>query len=156
MSISVGAEAPDFTLHATNDEEITLSDYRGEQNVLLLFFPLAFSPVCHDELCSLRDNHGEYEDLNARILGVSGDSVFTLKAWTEKEGFPFPLLSDFNHEVAPKYGSLFDELAWMQNVSKRSAFVIDKEGIVRYAEVGATPKDLPDFEAIQGVLAELG
>lgn len=155
MAVSVGAEAPDFSLHSTNDDVITLSNYRDQSNVLLLFFPLAFSPVCHQELCSVRDSHSRYEDLDAQILGVSGDSVFTLKAWTEAEAFPFPLLSDFNHEVAPQYDSLFDELAWMKSVPKRSAFVIDKQGIVRYAEIGATPKDLPDFDAIQGVLAEL-
>ncbi len=155
MNISVGAPAPDFSLHNSNGEVTTLSDYRGEQNVLILFFPLAFSGICTEELCSLRDNHGQYQDLNAQILGITGDSVPTLKAWVAAEGFPFPLLSDFNHEVAPQYDSLFEELAWMKNVPKRSAFVVDKQGVVQHAEVGATAADLPDFEAIRAVLGGL-
>ncbi len=155
MAISVGAEAPDFSLHSTTGDVITLSDYRGKSNVVILFFPLAFSGVCKEELCSVRDSYHRYQELNARVLGITGDSVYVLNAWSEQENFPFPLLSDFNAEVAPQYDSLFEELAWMRNVPKRSAFVIDKEGIVRYAEIGATPKDLPDFEAIRGVLAGL-
>ena len=155
MAISVGAQAPDFTLHSTNDDEITLSDYRGESNVVILFFPFAFSGICHEELCSVRDSYHRYQELDAQVLGITGDSLFSLKAWKEKEGFQFPLLSDFNYEVAAQYDSLFEELAWMRNVHKRSAFLVDKEGVVRYAEIGDTPKDLPDFEAIQGVLSEL-
>ena len=155
MAVQVGAEAPEFSLHSTSDDVVTLSDFRGESSVVLLFFPFAFSGICHDELCSVRDSYHRYQDLDAQVLGVTGDSLFSLKAWKEKEGFQFPLLSDFNYEVAAQYDSLFDELAWMKNVHKRSAFVIDKQGVLRYAEIGDTPKDLPDFEAIQGVLAGL-
>ena len=156
MNISVGAPAPDFSLHNSNDEVTTLSDYQGKQNVLILFFPMAFSGICAEEMCSLRDNYGQYHDLDAQILGISKDSVHVLKAWVAAEQFQFPLLSDFNHEVAPQYDSSFGELAWMRNVPKRSAFVVDKQGVVRYAEVGATAADLPDFEAIRAVLADLG
>lgn len=153
MTISIGTEAPDFRLHATTGAEIRLSDYRGKQHVVLLFFPLAFSSTCLTELCSVRDTYQRYRDLDAEVLGISVDSVYTLKAWAAQENFPFPLLSDFNLEVAPRYDSLYDRMGWMKNVPKRSAFVIDKEGVLRYAELCDAPSDLPDFGAIQGVLA---
>ncbi len=155
MTLEVGQLAPDFSLNSTEDDPINLADYRGESNVLLLFFPFAFSGVCTDEFCSLRDNHDQYTGLDAQILGISGDSLHALNAWKAQENFPFPLLSDFNHEVTPAYGAHYDELAWMKDVPKRAAFVIDKKGVVRYAEVLATPGKLPDFEAVRAILADL-
>lgn len=155
MTISIGAEAPDFRLHATTGAEIGLSDYRGKQHVVLLFFPLAFSSTCLTELCSVRDTYQRYRDLDAEVLGISVDSVYTLKAWAAQENLPFPLLSDFNLEVAPRYDSLYDRLGWMKNVPKRSAFVIDKEGIVRHTEVVENASELPDFKAVRLLLAGL-
>lgn len=155
MTISIGTEAPDFRLHSTNDEVIELSAFRGRSKVVLLFFPLAFTSTCLEELCAVRDGYRRYRDLDAEVLGVSGDSVATLKAWAAQENFPFPLLSDFNLEVAPRYDSLYDRLGWMKNVPKRAAFVIDKAGVVRYVEILEDASELPDFEAVQGVLADL-
>ncbi|MCB1057115.1 MAG: redoxin domain-containing protein [Acidobacteria bacterium] len=156
MPLAVGDRAPEFTLkgHQSSDP-VSLSDFRDKENVLLLFFPLAFSSVCTSELCSLRDHHTDYRKLDARILGISVDSPFTLAAWAQAEGFPFDLLSDFNREVSPRYDSLYDDLMGLRGVSKRSAFVIDKDGIVRYAEVCPSAGQLPDFEAIRNTLKTL-
>lgn len=156
MAIELGQTAPDFTLKGTHsDQPVSLSQFRDESNVVLLFFPLAFSPVCTDELCSMREDHSRYEELDAQVLGISVDSPFALKAWHEQEDFPFPLLSDFNREVAPRYDALYEDLLGLKGVAKRAAFVIDKKGKVRYAEVCPTPKDLPNFEAIRSALSSL-
>lgn len=151
MSIQVGEKAPDFDLPATGDKErLKLSDFHGKP-VVLLFYPFAWSGGCTTELCGVRDHFSEYEALNAQILAVSVDPIFTLRAWTEAQGFQFPLVSDFLKKVAQSYGVLWEE---PKGFSKRSAFVIDKEGIVRYEEVHDDGK-LPDMEAIKTVLASL-
>jgi glutaredoxin-dependent peroxiredoxin len=122
----------------------------------LLFFPMAFTSVCTKELCSIRDNISIYNNANALVFGISVDSPFTLKKYKEEQGLNFPLLSDFNKEASEAYGVLYEAFNdWMKGVSKRSAFVIDKKGIVRYAEVLEKAADLPDFEAIQRTLAGL-
>lgn len=157
MTIEVGQSAPDFTLpEKPGQDPVTLSGYRGDKNVVLLFFPLAFSPVCSQELCSLRDGrYGELRSQDAEVLGVSVDSPFALQAWAEQENFSFPLLSDFNKEASKRYGVLYEDLLGLQGVSKRAAFVVDKNGVVQYAEICPTPKDLPDFDAIQAKVAAL-
>ena len=122
----------------------------------MLFFPLAFTGVCTEELCSMRDNIGDYEKLDAQILAVSVDSLFTLGKFKAEQNYNFPLLSDFNKEVAQTYGALYEEFVLgMKGVAKRSAFVIDKEGIVRYAEVLDSAGDLPNFSAVKETLARL-
>ncbi len=132
-----------------------LSDLKGK-NVLLLFFPQAFTGTCTKELCSTRDNIASYDQANAQVFGISVDSVFTLAKYKEDQHLNFPLLSDFNKTVSADYGCLYDSFVFdMKGVSKRSAFVLDKEGIVRYAEVLETATDLPDFMAIQKTLSEL-
>lgn len=152
MSVQVGQTAPDFTLFNTEKQEITLSALRGK-NVVLVFFPLAFTSVCTAELCSLRDNISRYVALNATVLGVSVDSLFTLDKFKAEQQLNFDLLSDFNKEVSGAYGSIYESFAFgMKGVSKRSAFVIDKEGIVRYAEVLEDAGKVPDFDAIQATL----
>jgi peroxiredoxin len=152
-AIQPGQEAPDFTLYNTEKQKVTLSDYRGK-NVLLLFFPQAFTSTCTKELCSTRDNIALYDQANAQVFGISVDSVFTLARYKEDQRLNFPLLSDFNKEVSSEYGTLYDTFVLdMKGVSKRSAFVIDKTGIVRYAEVLETASDLPDFAAIQKTLS---
>lgn len=157
MTIDVGRQAPDFALpHKPGEAPVRLSDYRGDKNVVLLFFPLAWSPVCTDEMCATRDGYTRYVDVDAEVLGISVDSPFTLQAWADDQGFQFPLLSDFNKRVSEEYGVLYEDLLGLRGVSKRAAFVVDKEGKVRYAEVCATPKDLPDLEAIREVLQGLG
>ncbi|HVF96987.1 MAG TPA: redoxin domain-containing protein [Flavisolibacter sp.] len=155
MAIQVGQSAPDFTLFNSEKEEITLSGQRG-QNVLLLFFPVAFTSVCTAELCSVRDNYGIYENLNAKPFGISVDSLFTLKRYKEEQALNFDLLSDFNKTVSTAYGALYQTFGFgMQGVSKRAAFLIDEDGIVRYAEVLENAGLLPNFSSIQEALAGL-
>lgn len=154
-SIKVGQQAPDFTLYDSDKQKVTLSSYKGK-NVLLLFFPQAFTGTCTKELCSTRDNIAVYNDANAQVFGISVDSVFTLGKYKEEQHLNFPLLSDFNKTTSTEYGSLYDSFVFdMKGVSKRSAFVVDKQGVIRYAEVLETATDLPDFTAIQKVLSEL-
>jgi glutaredoxin-dependent peroxiredoxin len=154
-SIQVGQQAPDFTLYDSDKQKVTLSDYKGK-NVLLLFFPQAFTGTCTKELCSTRDNIALYNQSNAQVFGISVDSIFTLAKYKEDQHLNFPLLSDFNKTASTEYGSLYENFAFdMKGVSKRSAFVIDKNGVVRYAEVLETATDLPDFTAIQKTLKEL-
>lgn len=153
--IQKGQPAPDFSLFDSEKNKVTLSELKGN-NVLLLFFPQAFTGVCTTELCSIRDNIAMYNNANATVLGISVDSVFTLKKFKEDQHYNFPLLSDFNKEVSRLYGAIYEDwILDMKGVSKRSAFVIDKEGVVQYAEVLESAGDLPNFEAINGILAQL-
>lgn len=153
MSLQVGQQAPFFTLPDTDRNQVSLADFSGK-NVVLLFFPMAFTGVCTTELCSVRDNIALYNNANAQVLGISVDSPFTLAKFKEEQKLNFPLLSDFNKEVSAAYGAFYDVfIGWMKGVSKRSAFVIDGAGIVRYAEVLESAGDLPNFEAINNTLA---
>ncbi len=156
MSVQVGQEAPDFTLKNTDMQDVTLSAFRGKKNVVLLFVPLAFTSVCTSELCSVRDSLNQYASLGAEVLGISVDSPFALKQWKEKESLNFDLLSDFNREVVKAYGAQYDELLGFKGVAKRAAFVIDKEGRIRYAEVLEDARNVPSFEKIQETLRSLG
>jgi peroxiredoxin len=154
-AIQPGQQAPDFTLYNSEKQKVTLSEYKGK-NVLLLFFPQAFTGTCTKELCSMRDNIALYNQANAQVFGISVDSIFTLARYKDDQQLNFPLLSDFNKNVSTEYGTLYETFAFdMHGVSKRSAFVIDKTGVVRYAEVLETATDLPDFAAIQKTLSEL-
>ncbi len=153
MPIQAGQTAPGFTLYDTDKNKVSLSDQKGS-NVLLLFFPLAFTSTCTKELCSVRDNIGQYNNANAKVFGISVDSLFTLGKYKTEQNLNFPLLSDFNKDASKAYDVLYETFPSfeMAGVSKRAAFVIDKDGMVRYAEVCATPQDLPDFGAIQQTL----
>lgn len=147
--IQVGQIAPDFSLYNSDKQVVSLSQYRGN-NVLLLFFPFAFSSVCTAEMCSMRDNLKIYESLMVLPIGISVDSIYALKKFKEDQHLNFPLLSDFNKEVSTLYGSIYENFGYgMKGVSKRSAFLIDKEGIVQYAEVLENAGMQPAFEAIQ-------
>lgn len=156
MSIQAGAVAPQFSLFDTDKNKVSLADQKGK-NVVVLFFPLAFTGVCTAELCNVRDNIALYNNTNAIVFGVSVDSLFSLGKFRDEQNLNFQLLSDFNKEAASAYGVLYETFPTfeMQGVSKRAAFVIDKEGVVRYAEVCPTPGDLPNFEAIQQTLNSL-
>ena len=155
MSIEIGQTAPDFTLYDSEKKQVTLSELKG-QPVLLLFFPLAFTSVCTAELCSVRDNIAWYNTLNAKVFGISVDALQTLAKFKEEQQLNFTLLSDFNKEVARSYDSIYETFGYnMKGVAKRSAFVIDKEGIVRYAEVLENAGEVPDFKKIQAVLTAL-
>jgi peroxiredoxin len=155
MSAQVGQDAPDFTLKNTDMKDVTLSAFRGQKNVVLLFVPLAFTGVCTTELCSVRDNLNTYAQLNAEVFGISVDSPFAQKAWKEKEQLNFALLSDFNRQAVKAYGAQYDSLIGLQGVAKRAAFVIDKQGKVRYAEVLEDARNLPNFDQINATLKSL-
>ncbi|HSC54988.1 MAG TPA: redoxin domain-containing protein [Phnomibacter sp.] len=155
MAIEIGQKAPAFTLYNTEKQEVSLESLAG-QNVLILFFPLAFTSVCTKELCSVRDNIAFYNSSNAVVVGISVDSLYTLGRYKADQQLNFTLLSDFNKEVSAAYGALYDRFSYgMQGVSKRAAFVVGKTGNIAYAEVLESAADLPNFEAIQAVLADL-
>ena len=155
MTLSVGTTAPDFTLKTKTPEglsEVSLSSHKESSSVVLLFFPFAFTGVCTEETCSVRDDLSAYEKLNAKVYGISVDSPFAQEAMALKENLNFPLLSDFNKETSLAYGVLYEDFIGFKGVSKRSAFVISKEGEILFAWSSEDPKQLPDFEAIKAVL----
>jgi len=156
MTLQVGQKAPAFTLFNTEKKEVNSSDFEGK-NLLVLFFPLAFTGVCTKELCTIRDDIGNYENVNSAVVGISVDSLFVLEKFKAEQNIDFPMLSDFNKKVASDFGVLYDEFPafGMKGVSKRAAFIVDKKGIVQYVEVCPTPGDLPNFEAITAKLKEL-
>lgn len=155
MKIEVGSKAPDFSLYSSEKEKISLNDFK-DKNVVLLFFPLAFTGVCTKELCNVRDNIGLYNNSKAKVLAISVDSPQTLAKFKEDQRLNFPLLSDFNKIISAEYGSLYETFSLdMKGVSKRSAFVIDREGMVRYAEVLENAREEPDYLAIENCLAGL-
>lgn len=155
MKIQVGQQAPDITLHDTEKKPVSLSEQKGN-NVLLLFFPLAFTSTCTKELCSIRDNISMYNNVNAKVFGISVDSPQTLARFKEDQHLNFSLLSDFNKEASTAFGCLYEVFSgWMKGVSKRSAFIVDKNGVVKYAEVLENAGALPNFEAINKILTSL-
>jgi peroxiredoxin len=158
MNVTVGTKAPDFTLKSKNASGLTdvkLSDNFGKRNTVLLFFPLAFTGVCTQEMCEISGGLNVYRNLNAEVYAISVDSPFAQEAWAQKEKIGLALLSDLNKKTAADYGTLLPDLAGLGSVSARAAFVIDKKGVVQYAEVTPTPKELPNFQAIQATLAKL-
>jgi glutaredoxin-dependent peroxiredoxin len=155
MALTKGQKAPDFTLHDSDKNKVTLSEQK-DKNTVLLFFPLAFTSVCTKELCSVRDNYSMYNELNANVYGISVDSPFTLDKFKKEQNLNFPLLSDFNKQASKSYEALYDNFVMdMQGVSKRAAFVIDKEGTVQYAEVLENAGEIPNFDAIKQTLQSL-
>jgi peroxiredoxin len=155
MAIQKGQIAPDFSLFNTEKNKVNLADYKGK-NLVILFFPLAFTGVCTTELCSVRDNLNVYTSLNADVVGISVDSLFSLGKFKEEQQYNFPLLSDFNKETSQAYGAFYDEFVLdMKGVARRAAFVVDKDGVVQYAEVLESAGDLPNFDAIKETLAGL-
>ena len=155
MSLQLQQAAPDFKLFNTEKKEISLSDYKGK-NVVVLFFPLAFTGTCTAELCHIRDNYAMYNGLNAIVLGISVDSVFTLGKFKAEQDLNFDLLSDFNKTTSTAYGSLYsDFVLGMKGVSKRSAFVVDKNGTLKYAEVLENAGEQPNYGAIKTCLETL-
>lgn len=152
MSIVIGQQAPDFILRDNEKNVVTLSEQKGK-NVLLLFFPLAFTSTCTKELCSVRDNLAMYNQMNVQVYGISVDSMFSLDKFKQEQNLNFPLLSDFNKVASTTYDTIYETFFNdMVGVSKRSAFVIDEEGIVQYAEVLENAGEVPDFAAIKECL----
>lgn len=155
MATQVGQPAPDFSLRDNARNEVKLSDQKGK-NVVLLFFPFAFTSTCTAELCSVRDNINMYNTLNAQVYGISVDSLHALNRFKEDQQLNFPLLSDFNKDASAAYGALYDTFVFgWKGVSKRAAFVIDKDGVVRYAEVLENASEQPNFEKIKQTLESL-
>jgi peroxiredoxin len=158
MALTVGTQAPDFSLKSKQGDaiiDIHLADYAGKSNVVLLFFPLAFTGVCTAEMCEVSAGLGGYSALNATVIGISVDSPFAQAAWAAQEKITIPLASDLNKDTAFAYGTLLENLGGFGSASARAAFVIDKAGVIQYAEQTPTPKDLPHFEAVKAKLAEL-
>jgi len=153
MALKIGDKAPDFTLKNTDGEDVTLSS-QLDNNVILLFYPLAFTSVCTKELCYTRDHLKEFEELDAKVFAISVDSFFTLKEFKKAQNFNFTLLSDFNKEVSEKYDALYDEFLGYKGVAKRSAFVIGKNGKIKFAEILEDAGELPDFDAVKSALAQ--
>lgn len=158
MAISVGTKAPDFTLKSKQPSglvDVKLSDNTGKRNTVLLFFPAAFTSVCTKEMCDITAGLNSYSSLNASVIGISVDTPFAQEAWAQKEKINIPLVSDLNKEVIRKYDVVFPMLAGIGDTAARAAFVIDKQGIIRYSEQTPTPKDLPDFDKVKETLAKL-
>src|SRR5213595_4256192 len=163
MPLAIGTRAPDFTLPTkTSDgpKQITLSENFGKRNTLLAFFPMAFTSTCTTEMCGISSDLSAYAEMNASVYGISGDNPFAQEAWARKEGITVPLLSDYEHKVARDYGVMYDSFLPQMNlgmggVAKRSAFIIDKNGVIQYAESNDDARQLPNFDKIKAKLAEL-
>ena len=158
MPIAVGTKAPDFTLKsktASGLVDVKLSENFGKKNTVILFFPLAFTGVCTAEMCDISNGLSAYSALNADVIGISVDSPFAQEAWAQKDKITVKLVSDLNKTVTNAYDVLFPMLAGVGDSAARAAFVVDKAGVIQYAEQTPTPKDLPDFAAIKAKLAEL-
>ena len=158
MPIAIGTQAPDFTLKskdANGLKDVTLSANFGKKNTVILFFPLAFTGVCTQEFCDVTQGISSYAGLDAEVIGVSVDSPFAQEAWAQQKSIAVTLVSDLDKKTTEAYGVLFPGLAGIGATSARAAFIVDKAGVIQYAEQTATPKDLPNFAAIQTKLAEL-
>ncbi len=163
MALAVGTKAPDFSLPtktADGPKQIKLSDNLGKTNTLLLFFPMAFTGTCTTEMCTMSNGLREYTDLNASVLGISGDNPFAQEAWAQKEKITVPLLSDYEHKIAKQYDVMYDSFLpqmnlGMSGVPKRSAFIVDRNGVIQYAESNDDARELPNFDKIKAKLAEL-
>ena len=155
MSVDVGATAPDFTLPDQDRTPVTLSNEIKNGPVVLAFFPAAFSSVCTTEMCTFRDSTGDLNKVGAKVLGVSVDTFFALKAWADAQKLNFPLLSDFNKDVIRQYGVVNPDMIGLKDISKRAVFVIDKNGVVRYREVLEDARNEPDYGKVNQAVASL-
>ncbi len=163
MALAVGTKAPDFSLPtktADGPKQVKLSDNFGKTNTLLLFFPMAFTGTCTTEMCSLTPELPNYRDMNAAVYGISGDNPFAQEAWAKKENISVPLLSDYEHKIAKEYDVMYDSFLpqmnlGMSGVPKRSAFIVDRNGVIQYAESNDDARELPNFDKIKAKLAEL-
>ena len=150
MAAEVGQKAPDFTLFDSAKQLTKLSDSKGK-NVVLAFYPGAFTGVCTTEMCTFRDRFDSFNSMNAQVLGVSVDGIFAQKAFSDANNLNFPLLSDFNRETVEAYGVALPNFAGMEGytASERAVFVIDKDGVIRFRWVGENPGVEPDYDEVQ-------
>ena len=158
MAISVGSKAPDFSLKSKTAEglkDVKLSANFGQKNTVILFFPLAFTSVCTDEMCSVSQGLDAYAGSGAEVIAISVDSPFAQEAWAKANNIGLTIVSDLNKEATNAYGVLFKGIAGIGDSSARAAFVVDKAGVIQYAEQTPTPKDLPNFDAVKAKVAEL-
>jgi glutaredoxin-dependent peroxiredoxin len=162
MALAVGTKAPDFSLPTKTAEgakQVKLSDNFGKTNTLLLFFPMAFTGVCTTEMCNLSPELPSYGDMNAAVYGISGDNPFAQEAWAQKEKITVPLLSDYEHKIAKEYDVMYDSFLppnlGMGGVAKRSAFIVDRNGVIQYVESSDDARELPNFDKIKAKLTEL-
>ncbi len=155
MPLNPGSKAPDFTLMNQDRQPVTLSTALANGPVVLAFFPAAFSSVCQQELCTFRDSMADLSAVKAQVMGVSTDTFFTLKAWTDQQRFGFPLLSDYNKEVIRQYGVVNPDMIGLKEIAKRAVFVIDPAGIVRHQEVLEDARNEPDYGKVRAALAAL-
>lgn len=153
MTIRKGDKATGFTLPSKPGEPVDIGTHIGSEPVVLLFFPLSFSPVCTDEMCRLRDGWESWKDLGAKVYGICVDSPFVTDKFRTELNIPFPILSDFNKEVSAQYGALHDELIGLRGVAKRAAFVIDAGGTIVYDWVSDDPKVLPDLDEVRAAVS---
>ena len=153
MSVDVGAKAPDFTLPNQDREPVTLSEQLKSGPVVLAFFPAAFSGTCQKEMCTLRDSSSALNNVKAKVLGVSTDTFFALKAWGDQNNLNFPLLSDFNKDVIGKYGVVNPDMIGLKNIARRAVFVIDRNGVVKYREVLDDARNEPDYAKVKQAVA---
>ncbi len=153
MPLEVGAQAPEFTLKDQNNQPVSLSDYRGRKNVLLIFFPLAFTGTCQGELCRVRDELPKFENDETAVVAISVGPPPTHKIWAAEQGYLFPLLSDFwpHGAVAQQYGVFNEKLGF----ANRGTFLVDTEGVIRFAEMMG-PGEARDQGAWENALATLG
>jgi peroxiredoxin len=157
MPLAIGSKAPDFTLKtktADGLKDVKLSDNFGKKKTLLLFFPLAYTGTCTQEMCDITSGLDQYAGLNAEVYGISVDSPFAQEAWAKEHKMKVTLLSDLNKTTAKAYDVLFPMLAGIGDTSARAAFVVGTDGVITYAEQTATPKDLPNFTAVKAALAK--
>jgi len=154
MVPDVGSHAPDFTVPNQDREPVTLSAQRGRP-VVLAFFPAAFSSVCSQELCTLRDRLSALNRVNAQVYGISVDTFFTLKAFQQDQRLTFPLLSDFNKQVIRDYGVFNEDMIGLKGIAKRAVFVLDGEGMVRHREVLDDARNEPDYDRVFSTLTAL-
>ena len=153
MSVEVGAKAPDFTLPNQDRENVTLSEQLKSGPVVLAFFPAAFSSVCTTEMCTFRDSSPDLGKINAKVLGISTDTFFALKAWGDQQKLSMPLLSDFNKDVIRQYGVVNPDMIGLKDISKRAVFVIGRDGTVKHREVLDDARNEPNYEQINRALA---
>ena len=156
MAAEVGQAAPEFTLYDTDRNQRSLSEFKGK-NVVLAFFPGAFTGVCTTEMCTLRDQIDQFNSMNAQVIGITVDGPFAQKAWTDQNNVNYPFLSDFSREVVNKYGVAFQNLAGVEGyvVANRAVLVLDQDGVVRYRWVAPNPGTEPNYDEVKAAVSSL-